>query len=103
MSQYKVDFDSLPWEAPMGGVRFRADRHGGRQLRLVEYTKEMEPHWCDKGHVGYILEGEFEIKFQGETVTYKTGDGVFIPAGEKHKHMARALTEVVTAVFAEDL
>ena len=87
----------------MEGVRFKAVRHEGKLLRLVEYTKDMAPHWCEKGHIGRILEGRFEIKFEGETVTYEPGDGVFIPPGERHKHMARALTEVVRTVFVEDL
>jgi len=36
----------------------------------------------------------------GRVVTFKAGDGVFIPAGEKHKHKARAVTEVVRLVLA---
>jgi quercetin dioxygenase-like cupin family protein len=103
MSTYKVDFAKLSWEAPMTGLRFKALRQEGRQLRLVEYTPEMEPHWCEKGHVGYLLEGRFEIAFDEETVVYEPGDGVFIPPGRKHRHMGKALTEVVRAVFVEDV
>ena len=103
MAQYKVDFESIPWKVPMDGLRFKADRQGGRQLRLVEYTPDMKPHWCEKGHVGYILEGQFEIRFEGEVAIYNSGDGVFIPAGAEHKHMGRAVTEVVRAVFVEDV
>jgi quercetin dioxygenase-like cupin family protein len=103
MNQYRVDFESAPLETPMSGLRFKAVAHGGRRLRLVEYTKDMEPHWCDKGHVGYILEGRFEIRFDRVTEIFNPGDGVFIPPGEEHRHMARAITEVVRAVFVEDV
>ena len=103
MDQYRVDFESLPWESPMGGVRFKAVTHEGRRLRLVEYTKEMEPHWCEKGHVGCILGGRFEIRFDRVTEIFNSGDGVFIPSGREHRHMARALTDVVRAVFVEDV
>jgi quercetin dioxygenase-like cupin family protein len=101
MSTYKVDFEKLSWETPMTGLRFKALRQEGRQLRLVEYTPEMEPHWCDKGHVGYLLEGRFEIVFDEETAVYEAGDGVFIPPGREHRHMGKALTDVVRAVFVE--
>jgi quercetin dioxygenase-like cupin family protein len=103
MDTYRVDFDRVPWEAPMKGLRFKAVRQGGRQLRLVEYTNEMEPHWCEKGHIGYVLEGQLEIRFPGEVCTYAAGDGVFIPAGPEHKHMGRALTDVVRVLFVEEV
>jgi quercetin dioxygenase-like cupin family protein len=103
MIPYKVDFGQVPWESPMRGLRFKAVRQAGRQLRLVEYTKEMEPHWCEKGHIGYVLEGRFEIRFPGEVHSYDGGDGVFIPAGVEHKHMGKALTDVVQVVFVEDV
>ncbi|MCP5102211.1 MAG: cupin domain-containing protein [bacterium] len=103
MIQYKVDFEGLNWETPMKGVRYKVKKQGDRQLRLVEYTREMEPHWCEKGHTGYILEGTFEIKFTNETLIFKPGDGVFIPSGAEHKHMAKVLTEVVVTIFVEDI
>jgi quercetin dioxygenase-like cupin family protein len=103
MVPYRVDFDQVEWESPMKGLRFKAVRQAGRQLRLVEYTKEMEPHWCDKGHIGYVLEGRLEIRFAGEVQTYAAGNGVFIPAGGEHKHMGKALTDVVRVVFVEDI
>ena len=103
VSRYKVEFEALPWKAPMPGLRFRAQAQHGRQLRLVEYTKEMEPHWCEKGHIGYVLEGRFEIRYESETAVYDPGDGVFIPPGAEHKHMGKALTDVVKVVFVEDV
>jgi len=103
MISYKVDFDKLTWESPMEGLRFKAYRKDGRQLRLVEYTRDMELHWCDKGHYGYILDGQFEIKYEDETVIYNPGDGVFIPSGEEHKHMGRVLSDVVRVIFVEEI
>ena len=70
-------------------------------MRLVEYTGEMEPHWCDRGHVGMILKGRFEIEFDSGTLVFEEGDGVAIPDGAGHRHRARALTDVVRAVFIE--
>jgi quercetin dioxygenase-like cupin family protein len=102
MSVYRIDFAALAWEAPMPGLRFKAMKHEGRQLRLVEYTKEMPPHWCEKGHIGYVLEGRFEIKYENAVEIYNPGDGIFIPPGNEHKHMGKALTDIVRIVFVED-
>ncbi len=102
MTLYKVDFETMPWEKGIEGIRFKAVQHGGRQLRLVEYTAEMEPHWCEKGHIGYILQGRFELEFDGSTLEFGPGDGVFIPSGYEHRHMGRVLSGPVLAVFVED-
>jgi hypothetical protein len=99
---YKVDFGAIPWETPMTGVRCKVFRDGRRQLRLVEYGKDMPPHWCAKGHAGYLLEGTFEIRFASGVLVFNAGDGIFIPAGDEHKHSARVLSDLVRAVFVED-
>jgi quercetin dioxygenase-like cupin family protein len=99
---YKIEFASVPWETPMTGVRHKAMKQGDKQLRLVEYSKDMEPHWCEKGHIGYILEGQFEITFENERLVYNPGDGVFIPSGAEHRHSGRVLSEFVRVVFVED-
>ena len=99
---YKADFEAMKWEKPLKGMQCKRVLHHGRQLRLVEYTPEMEPHWCDKGHVGMVLSGEMEIEFPDDTIHYKTGDGVFLPAGWDHRHRARILTDTVRVIFVED-
>jgi len=100
--KYKIDFESLPWETLIPGLRHKVIKQDGKLLRLIEYTPEMEPHLCEKGHWGYILEGRMEINFENETHIYNAGDGVFIPSGGQHKHSARILTDIVKAVFVEE-
>lgn len=104
MEQYKIDFTSIPWEIPADGVRFKVYKQNGRQIRLVELTdKRIEADWCKKGHIAYILEGRLEVNFSGNIVVFDKGDGLFIPAGEKDKHIGKALTKVVKMVFVEDI
>jgi len=103
MEQYKIDFESMAWESPMAGVRFKAYEQNRRKLRLVEFTKDfVEPDWCRKGHIGYILEGQMEIDFDGKVITFGPGEGVFIPAGEENKHIGKALADVVKVILVED-
>lgn len=103
MVKYKIDFNDLKWEEPFEGVKCKIYKHADKQLRLVVYSKEMPLHWCEKGHYGYILDGRFEIEYQNEKVVYETGDGVFIPEGEEHKHKAKVLSESVKAIFVENV
>ncbi len=90
-------------ESPAVDVKFKAYQQDDRKLRLVEFSKEfIEANWCTKGHIGYILEGKMEIDFNGNIIVFGPGDGIFIPAGEKHKHKGRVLTSTVKAVLVED-
>jgi len=104
MQQYRIDFESIPWEAPLAGVRFKACTQAGKRLRLVEFATDfVEPDWCLNGHTGLILEGQMEIDFNGHIISFGPGDGVFIPPGEEHKHKGRALTDTVRLVLVEDV
>jgi quercetin dioxygenase-like cupin family protein len=99
---YRVDFGAVEWKSPIPGVRHKAFRGESMMLRMVEYSREVEPHWCERSHIGVILYGEFEIEFESCRHVFRAGDGVFIPAGEAHRHRATALTDVVRAVFVEE-
>jgi len=129
MTDYKIDFEAMPWVEGAAGARYKVFKHEGKQIRLVEFTKSLrakrsnlDEDWCRKGHIGYLLEGKLEVEFDvawascpctegqatgrmpvGRVVTFKAGDGVFIPAGETHKHKARAVTEVVRLVMVEEV
>lgn len=104
MNPNKVDFDSLAWQSTVPGARYKVYRDGSRQLRLVEFTDEfVEPHWCEKDHVGLVLSGTLEIDFGGERVSYPEGTGVFIPAGVARAHKVRAATPMVRLILVEDV
>ena len=103
MNQYRIDFESIPWETPADGVRFKAYEQDGKRLRLVEFTKDfVEADWCSSGHVGQVLEGRMEIDFDGNVIAFGQGDGIFIPPGEAHKHKARVLSDTVRLVLVEE-
>ena len=102
MTDHRIVFSKLDWTIPLPGVRHKIQQIGTQILRLVEYSSEMKPHWCERGHVGYILEGRFEIELADETLVFAAGDGVYIPGGRSHRHRARVLTSIVRALFVED-
>ncbi len=43
-----------------------------------------------------------KIDFDGKTIVFSTGDGIFIPAGEKYKHKGTVLTDTVKIILVED-
>jgi quercetin dioxygenase-like cupin family protein len=104
MEQYQVLFDSLGWQNSISGARFKAFRSGTKQLRLVEFTSEfVEPDWCEKGHIGFVIQGELEIDFHGRLVRYPEGSGIFIPSGSASGHKGRSVTPTVLLFLVEDI
>lgn len=101
MERYRLRFDDVEWESPIPGMRQKVLRTGDRRVRLVEYTADMEPHWCERGHAGYILEGKLETEFDDGVAVLSAGDGVLIPDGPEHRHRARVLGGPVRALFVE--
>lgn len=52
-----------PGEA--GQATWRTVAMSGARIRLVEYTPGyLADHWCDRGHVLYVLEGELETELR---------------------------------------
>lgn len=100
--EHRVRFESLDWQVVVPGVREKVQRGFGRRLRLVEYTQEMAPHFCERGHIGHIVSGRLDVEFPRSRLVLEPGDCVFIPAGPEHRHRAVPLTDVVVALFVED-
>lgn len=103
MAAFKVDFDALEWQL-LPGARVKVHRDGSKQLRLVEVTSEfIEPNWCEKGHVGFVVSGTLEIDFRGRVIQYPEGSGICIPPGSSTGHKARSVTPVARLVLVEDV
>ena len=104
MGKYLVDFKNIAWESTYVGQREKAHTEGNRRIRLVELSDEYaEEDWCEKEHLGYVLEGRISIIFNGNRVTFNKGDGIFIPRGEQNRHKGRiAKSEKVLMLFVEE-
>ena len=73
-----TDWDRQPaTEHPgeTGMALWRTLAIGDLRLRMVEYTPGyLADHWCDRGHVLYILEGELETELKdGRRFTLTAG------------------------------
>jgi len=101
---YRIDFDGVDWEPTLeGSARLKRVVRAGKIFRLVELTPATEhPEWCVTGHVGFIVEGEMEIDFDGEVKTFRAGDALIIPHGEKDRHRPRALSERALMFLIEE-
>ena len=51
--------------------------------------------------MGHVLEGKADLNFNGRVETLSVGFGVFIPAGEQHKHKLKVFTDVSKFILVE--
>jgi len=101
---FKVDFEKMEWQQIRPDVRQKVYCEGSRQIRLVEFaTSDGAEYWCETGHIGYVLKGGLSIDFNGEIISFKTGDGLFIPSGAGNKHRSVAISSGTQLLMVEDL
>lgn len=84
-----IDFASIPWEKwhkPGADGRVKIAYTGGLRVRLMELPAGFnEEEWCERGHQGYVLQGEFTIHFDNRSVPCRPGMGFVIPGDERHR------------------
>lgn len=73
-----TDWSSVPateHSGEFGKAIWRTFEIGDLRVRHVEYTLGyLADHWCDRGHVLYVLEGELESELKdGRKITLTAG------------------------------
>jgi len=71
-----------------GIARWRTREFGGIRVRVVEYSPGYRAdHWCEKGHILYVLDGALETELgDGRTVTLSQGTSYQVADGaEPHR------------------
>lgn len=84
-----------------GTARWRTREFGGIRVRVVEYSPGYRAdHWCEKGHILYVLDGVLETELgDGRVVTLGPGTSYQVADGaEPH----RSSTTVGARLFIVD-
>jgi len=104
MSEFRIDFSSLPWQSSRPGARFKLHREGTRQVRIIEFlTADTLAYPCEEGHIGWVQAGGLDIDIGGKIVSFREGDGIFIPAGPATAHHATMIIPGTRLLFVEDV
>ena len=94
-----VSFGTTDWaQVPIvehagevGTARWRTCTFGEVRVRMVEYTAGyVADHWCSKGHILLVLEGELVTELDnGQTFTVPAGSSYQV-ADQQEAHRSRA-------------
>ena len=95
------DLPSAEQPGETGTARLRTVEIGNLRVRMVEYSANyLADHWCARGHVVLVLEGELMMEISdGRIVTITAGQS-FQVADDFDPHRAR--TTVAAKVFVVD-
>jgi quercetin dioxygenase-like cupin family protein len=109
MQMSNIPFGTTDWaEIPetvhpgeTGTARWRTREFGGIRVRIVEYSAGYRAdHWCDKGHILFVLDGLLETELAGgRKVTLRPGTSYQVADGEEPH---RSVTATGARLFIVD-
>ena len=109
MKMNEIPFGVTDWSAvertehkgETGMAYWRTRQFGDVRVREVEYTPGyLADHWCSKGHILYVLEGELDTELDdGRRFTLKAGQSYQV-ADNAEPHRSR--TETGAKLFIVD-
>ncbi|MFZ5786386.1 MAG: DHCW motif cupin fold protein [Acidobacteriota bacterium] len=96
-----IPFTTLDWQAlpaevhpgEAGQAAWRTFSAGNVRARIVEYSPGyLADHWCERGHVLFVLEGELVTELaDGSAHVMGPGQGYCV-AGDASSHRSRTAT-----------
>ncbi|MDA0655891.1 MAG: DHCW motif cupin fold protein [Proteobacteria bacterium] len=100
-----TDWSKMPaveYPGESGKAIWRTFELGDLRVRHVEYTAGyLADHWCDRGHVLYVLEGELQSELKdGRTFTLTAGMSYQVSDFGDAAH--RSSTEIGAKLFIVD-
>jgi quercetin dioxygenase-like cupin family protein len=85
-----------------GTAYWRTFTVGDLRVRLVEYTAGyLADHWCDRGHVLYVLEGELDTELR-DGRTFKLMPGMSYQVSDFGDAAHRSSTRTGAKLFIVD-
>lgn len=92
-----TDWDAIAptrHEGETGFALWRTLNLGGTRIRIVEYSPDyLADHWCDRGHILYVLDGELDTELQcGRKISLTAGMSYQVSDFGDSPHRSRTKT-----------
>jgi len=96
------EVESVEYKGESGTSFWKTFEAGNIRVRMVEYSPDFKSdHWCGRGHVLLVLEGELVIKLKdGREFTLTSGTSFQVADDDRNPHLA--FTEKGANVFIVD-
>lgn len=78
-----------------GTVTTRMQQFGDVRIRMVEYSANYQAdHWCEKGHLVFVLEGELISELKGGAATVMKAGSSYAASDGLSSHRSRTVAPV---------
>ncbi len=104
MAGQQIDFASLAWDGWNSETlaRVKQAEAEGYEARLFEMGPGfVEPQWCTRGHIGFVVSGQYITELDGGLLHMRAGQGFVLPPGTRHR--SRNTGAMPAIVFLVDL
>ena len=97
-----ADVEPVTLPGEHGSASIREFKLGELRVRCVEYSKGyVADHWCDRGHVLYVLEGELISELK-DGRTFRLGPGMSYQVSDFGDAPHRSTTTTGVKLFIVD-
>lgn len=109
MQMSNIPFGTTDWskielthhKGETGSATWRTQTFGGIRVRMVDYTPGyLADHWCVKGHILFVLEGELVTELEDGRVFTLTAGQSYQVADNAEPH--RSSTQAGAKLFIVD-
>ncbi|WP_317898706.1 DHCW motif cupin fold protein [Aurantibacillus circumpalustris] len=98
-----IDWHNTPTEKSNGAKGFASSKiklFGDIKIRQVQYSADyLADHWCVKGHIIHILEGELILDYKDGTSHIITANTTYIVGDDGIPHMAKSINGALVLVI----
>ena len=107
MNLDNIPFQTIRWDAvPVeehdgitGKALWKTVRKGNIRVRIVEYTSGyLADHWCEKGHVVFVVDGEFSTELKDGRTFHLTKGMSYIVADGAEPHRSSTIHGVTLLI-----
>jgi hypothetical protein len=85
--------EPTPHTGETGSATWRTQAFGGIRVRMVQYTPNyLADHWCVKGHILFVLEGELVTELEDGRIFTLTAGQSYQVADNAEPHRSRTAT-----------
>jgi hypothetical protein len=94
----RIPFETIDWSqlptttvnGTTGTATMRTVQHDGLRIRMVEYSAGyLADHWCQLGHLVFVLEGELVNEHEDGTVNVLQAGMSFLVSNGLSSHRSR--------------
>ncbi len=107
----KIPFQTIDWSAiakteykgEKGTSFWQTVQFPGLRVRIVEYgSGYLADHWCQKGHIVFCIEGEFETQLADGTKIILTKNMSYVVSDELSSHRSFSANGVKLLIIDGD-